>query len=173
MKLRIYPDPILLRRAAPLKRIDARVRERVEEMFRVMYEEGGIGLAAPQVGWSVRLFVVNLAAEPGEGEELVYINPRITGAEGETVEEEGCLSIPDIRGKVARSQRVHVTAQGLDGEVFEQDVEDLHARAVQHELDHLDGILFIQRLGATEKLLIRSKLKKLAKEQERPTTPRR
>jgi len=164
MNIVLYPDPILRRRAAALGKIDEEVRRKVREMFEVMYLERGIGLAAPQVAWSTRLFIVNIECDPEAGEEHVYINPKIIHTEGEMIDEEGCLSIPGVRADVARGQKVVVRAQGLDGTTFEEEIEDLHARVVQHELDHLDGILFIQRLGSADKLSIRDKLKQLAKD---------
>jgi peptide deformylase len=116
------------------------------------------------VGWSVRLFVVNTTGEPDPAEEAVYLNPEILSAEGAVVDEEGCLSIPGVKGKVERKARVVVRAQGLDGAVFEETAEDLRARVIQHELDHLDGILFVQRLGASDKLLAGKVLKELERE---------
>ena len=162
LELTYYPDPILKQRASPVTVIDAELRALIEEMFDLMYESHGIGLAAPQVARSMRLFVINVAGDPEEGEELIYINPRIESAAGEVIDEEGCLSIPDVRGKVTRSERVVIKAQGLDGQWFTQEADDLLARAIQHELDHLDGILFIQRLSAAEQLLVKPALKKLA-----------
>ncbi len=174
LKLVLYPDPILRKRAAPVERIDQELRDRVAEMFEVMYNEGGIGLAAPQVSWSHRLFVLNIEADPEEGEEKVYINPQIVSEEGEVTEEEGCLSIPEIRADVTRSESVKVRAQGLDGAWFTEEADDLLARAIQHENDHLDGILFIHRVKATDKLLIKKDLKKLEQEaRERSQTSRR
>lgn len=164
MQLILYPDPILRRRALRLAKVDDEVRRRAREMFTIMYEERGVGLAAPQVGWSARLFVVNTDAEPDPERERVYVNPEIIRAEGETTEEEGCLSIPGVRGKVSRSERVLVRALDLEGKTFEEEVEDIHARVVQHELDHLDGILFILRLSASERTLARKSLKKLEEE---------
>jgi peptide deformylase len=174
MRLVLYPDPILRKRAPAVQRIDADLRDKVRGMFELMYQERGIGLAAPQVGWSARIFVLNLAAEAGKGEERVYVNPKIVAWEGELFEEEGCLSIPDVRGKVTRHQRVTVEAQDLAGKLFREDASDLHARAIQHEIDHLDGILFIQRLGDAEQMLVRAALKKLAEdyEQGRPAVAR-
>jgi peptide deformylase len=169
MELIYYPDPILKRRAAPLAAIDDDVRERVQEMFSILYREKGIGLAAPQVGWSVRLFVANPTGEPDPAQERIYINPRILSAEGEIREEEGCLSIPDVRGPVTRSQRVQVRAQNLRGEVFEEDAVDLKSRVIQHELDHLDGILFISRLTSGDRLLVNKALKKLESERSEGT----
>lgn len=165
MELVIYPDPILRKRAEPLKRIDAEVRERVPEMFELMYREGGVGLAAPQVGWSVRLFIMNpLGAESREG-ELVFINPRLVHAEGEDIDEEGCLSIPEIRARVERNNQVRVECQDLSGELIQREHEGLEARVVQHEYDHLDGILFIKRLvDEAEWLKVKKAVKLLEKE---------
>ena len=161
MELIYYPNPILKKQSKPLERIDQKVRDAVREMFSIMYRHKGVGLAAPQVGWSKRLFVINLSGNPLEGTEKVYINPRITAQEGEVLEEEGCLSIPEVRGRVLRSNKVTVRAQDLDGKVFSEEAVELHARALQHELDHLDGILFIERLGAADQLTIKKALKNL------------
>jgi len=166
LKLLFYPEPILKRRSAPLGVIDDEVRERVRGMFEILYRERGVGLAAPQVGWSVRLFIANPSGEPNPAEERVYINPRITGADGEIREEEGCLSIPGVRGPVTRSRRVAVRAQGLLGEVFEEECAELKARVIQHELDHLDGILFISRLSASDRMLVAKALRKLETEHD-------
>ena len=172
MRLVLYPDPVLRRRAAPVEAIDDSVRDRVREMFQIMYEERGVGLAAPQVGWSVRLFVVNTSAESDEPElERVYINPQLLRPAGDDeatdTDEEGCLSIPGVRGKVLRPDRVVVRALDLDGNPVEEDIDGLHARVVQHEFDHLDGILFISRLSATERLLANKVLKQLEREYKR------
>ncbi|MEM7261178.1 MAG: peptide deformylase [Planctomycetota bacterium] len=163
-ELRFYPDPILKRRAKALATIDHSVRDRVARMFEIMYEEGGIGLAAPQVGWSERVFVINLTADPDQPEEeLVFINPKVTQPSGTDTEEEGCLSFPDLRIPVARPAEVRVKATALDGSVFELETDDLLARCVQHELDHLDGVLFVDRAGFAAK----TKAKKALKELER------
>ncbi len=164
LKLTLYPDPILRQVAPPVKKINRELLERVDEMFEIMYEHKGIGLAAPQVSWSTRLFVVNTTGDPEEGEERVYINPSIIESSGDVSMEEGCLSIPEVRGKVKRPEVITVRAQNLEGEWFEEEVDDMLARVIQHELDHLDGILFIQRLRATDRLLIKKALAKLKKD---------
>jgi peptide deformylase len=164
LELVLYPDPVLRRRATPIARVDDEVRDRVRRMFEIMYEERGVGLAAPQVGWGERLFIVNTLGDPEEGAERVYINPEVDLPQGEDVDEEGCLSIPGVRGKVERHFRVRVRALDLDGNPFEEEVEDLHARVVQHELDHLDGLLFIARLGSAERLLANKVLKQLERD---------
>lgn len=164
MDLVFYPNPVLKKRAEPLPAVDEDVLRRVADMFQVMYAEGGVGLAAPQVGWSVRLFVMNSTGEPDPAAERVFIDPEIVRAEGEVLEEEGCLSIPKVRGKVLRSERVTLRARDLDGNPIEAELEDLEARCVQHEIDHLDGILFVSRLSPSEKLRVSRELKRLEKE---------
>lgn len=160
----LYPNPVLRRRAPPLLSIDEGVREKARQMLQIMYREKGVGLAAPQVHWSVRLFVVNPLGESDPSGERVYINPEITSSEGEVLDEEGCLSIPGVRGNVVRYQKVVIRALDLEGARIEESVADLHARILQHELDHLDGILFITRLGVSERMLAAKVLKKLEKD---------
>ncbi|HVR73809.1 MAG TPA: peptide deformylase [Planctomycetota bacterium] len=164
MDLILYPNPVLRRRAPPLLSIDEGVREKARQMLQIMYREKGVGLAAPQVHWSVRLFVVNPLGESDPSGERVYINPEITSSEGEVLDEEGCLSIPGVRGNVVRYQKVVIRALDLEGARIEESVADLHARILQHELDHLDGILFITRLGVSERMLAAKVLKKLEKD---------
>ncbi len=170
MEIVLYPDPFLRRRAEPLTRIDESVRERVRRMFELMYEANGVGLAAPQVGWGVRLFVTNVTGEPDPDEERVFVNPEVRKvddaetANEEEVDVEGCLSIPGVQGRVSRLRRVIVTALDLDGNEFEAEAVDLDARVIQHETDHLDGILFLSKLNTTDRLKVAKKLKKLEKE---------
>jgi len=164
MQLVFYPDPILRRRAAPLQSVDAEVQARAKEMFRIMYDERGVGLAAPQVGWSVRLFVMNPAGAEEPERERVLINPVILEREGSVTDEEGCLSIPDVRGRVERASRIVVESQDLDGNRKQEVFEDFEARIIQHEFDHLEGILFISRLSEAERLASRRNLKKLEKD---------
>ncbi len=167
MELVFYPDPILRRVAKPITRIDDDVRSKVAQMFEIMYAERGVGLAAPQVGWSARLFVVNVTGEPDPEAERVYINPGISippDGVAEESDEEGCLSIPGVRGNVARHLRVIVSALDLNAQEFEDDVRDVDARVVQHEFDHLDGILFITRLSLTARMQSAKALKQLEKD---------
>lgn len=162
LRLRYYPDPVLRTRALPVERIDAALRDRVRRMFEIMYEYRGIGLAAPQVGVSERVFVVNLTGEEEQSdEERVFINPEILDPEGQASEEEGCLSLPEIRLDVARPERVRVRATDLCGETFELEADELLARCIQHEFDHLDGILFVSRVPVTRRMLVRKQLKEL------------
>ena len=131
-----------------------------------MYAERGVGLAAPQVGWSARLFVVNVTGEPDPASERVYINPEISTPPGveQVTDEEGCLSIPGVRGRVVRPQRVFVKAVDLKALEFEEDLREVDARVVQHEYDHLDGILFITRLNTTDRMQSAKTLKELEKD---------
>jgi peptide deformylase len=161
-RLRIYPDPVLRARAVPVARFDDGLREFVRRMFEVMYEHRGIGLAAPQVGVSERIFVVNLSGEADRPEEeRVFVNPELRSPAGEATEEEGCLSLPEIRLDVARPERISVAAHDAAGDRFELEAEGLLARCIQHEFDHLDGILFIARVPVTRRLMVKRQLKEL------------
>jgi peptide deformylase len=130
----------------------------VREMFDLMYESRGIGLAANQVDLPLRFFVANLEAEPGKGEELVFINPVISRPKGQEEHEEGCLSFPELYGLVRRPARVHVNAYDLNGREISGEVDGLLGRVIQHETDHLDGVLFIDRMSPTAKLEVVSAL---------------
>jgi peptide deformylase len=145
-----YPHPTLRRVSKPLRRVDAELRQTIRQMFDLMYEAKGIGLAANQVDLPLRLFIVNLEARPDAGEELVFINPVISLPRGGSEEaEEGCLSIPGVYGQVVRPKQVRLNAYSLKGEEFAADLSGLFARCCQHELDHLDGVLFPDRMSAT------------------------
>jgi peptide deformylase len=147
MQIVPYPHPALAFRSVEVKRIDATLRKTIAAMFELMYEADGIGLAANQVGLPLRFFLVNLAARADEpDEELVFINPVITKRRGTTIGEEGCLSIPGLYGDVRRSEALVVEAFDLEGQAFRLEVDDLPARVVQHESDHLDGIMFTDRM---------------------------
>jgi peptide deformylase len=161
-----YPDPVLAKRGEPVTIFDDKLKALVEEMFESMYEAQGIGLAAPQIGLSQRLTVIDISFKKDPEAKVVLINPEIIHREGEQYEEEGCLSLPEIREKVKRAAKVKVRAQNTDGEWFEIEGEELLSRAFQHEIDHLDGILFIDRLSRLKKDLIVRKIKKLIKNGE-------
>jgi peptide deformylase len=154
-----YPHPTLRRVAKPLKRVDAELRQTIRQMFDLMYEAKGIGLAANQIDLPLRLFIVNLEARPDAGEELVFINPVISLPRGGSEEaEEGCLSIPGVYGQVVRPKQVRLNAYSLKGEEFAADLSGLFARCCQHELDHLDGVLFPDRMSATARADIQEDL---------------
>ncbi len=170
----IYPDEVLKKRAEEVESFNGELRELVDDMFETMYEKGGIGLAANQVGVLKRVFIVDLnSGKESQGEErLVFVNPEIVHLEGETVNEEGCLSLPGLYKKVKRAAKVRVKAFDVDGREFELECEGLLARAVQHEIDHLEGILFIDRLSPLQKRLALEKFKKLRKRYLRKVSSR-
>ncbi len=144
MKILIYPHPQLKRKAKPVKEITEDLHKKAEEMLRLMYAAEGVGLAATQLGWPVRLLVKDSTGEKTGGR--VYINPVITNEEGESLEEEGCLSLPGVFGKIPRSERVKVVTYDLQGERLEMEAEGLEARVWQHEIDHLNGRLIIDSM---------------------------
>ena len=158
-----YPDPVLARKADTVTVFDKELKQLVDDMFESMYVAEGIGLAAPQIGVSKRIYVVDLSVGKTPEDKLVLINPEITAREGKQYEEEGCLSLPDIRDKVNRSFKVTMRAQDETGSWFEVDGEELLESAFQHELDHLDGILFIDRLSRLKRDLTIRKIRKLIK----------
>jgi peptide deformylase len=161
-----YGDPVLEKPTPVNKKFDAELAQLAEDMFATMYAAQGVGLAAPQIGKSLRLAVVDVSAGKNAEAKIVLVNPEIIHAEGEVREEEGCLSIPGFRGYVIRPQFVTVRAQDLKGETFEIRGENLLARAFCHEIDHLNGILFLQHLSMLKRDLIKRKIKKLRKEGE-------
>jgi len=161
-----YGDPILEKSTPLVKTFDAGFEELTEDMFASMYAAQGVGLAAPQIGLSMRLTVVDVTGGKNPEAKIVLANPEIIHAEGEVREEEGCLSIPGFRGYVVRPQFVTLRARNVKGEEFEIRGENLLARAFCHEIDHLNGILFIQHLSLLKRDLIKRKIKKLKKQGE-------
>jgi peptide deformylase len=161
-----YPDPVLAKRGATVTVFDAALKQLVEEMFESMYVAQGIGLAAPQISISQRITVIDVSFKKNPADKIVLINPEIVDREGKQVEEEGCLSLPEIREKVARAEWVKVKAQNVKGESFEIEGTELLGRCIQHEIDHLDGILFIDRLSRLKRDLVLRKIKKLQKNGE-------
>lgn len=159
MSIITYPHPTLRRVSKPLVRVDADLRNKIRGMFDVMYAAKGIGLAANQVDIPLRFFIVNLEAKAGAGEELVFINPVVTMPRGGSEEaEEGCLSLPGIYGQVVRPKQVRISAYSLAGQEVQIDATGLLARCVQHELDHLDGVLFPDRMSTAAKADIQEDL---------------
>jgi len=154
-----YPHPTLRHVSKPLKRVDKELNDIVRQMFGLMYEAKGVGLAANQVDLPYRLFIINLASDPAAADqEFVFLNPVLTGRKGNAEAEEGCLSLPGVYADVKRSERVVLNAYDLAGVEVTMELEGLFARAVQHEIDHLDGILFIDRLTPTGEMTISDKL---------------
>jgi peptide deformylase len=156
-----FPDPILQQPAEPVTVFDAELRKLVDDMFTSMYDAQGIGLAAPQIGISKRLTVIDLSFQKKPEDKIVLINPEVIEIKGKQVEEEGCLSLPEIRDRVVRAAEVKVRAQDADGKTIEVEGTELLARAIQHEIDHLDGILFIFRLSRLKRDLQLRKIRKL------------
>ncbi|MBX3437559.1 MAG: peptide deformylase [Planctomycetaceae bacterium] len=159
MQIVPYPHPSLRWKSSDVTRIDAELRSIVKSMFDLMYEAKGIGLAANQVALPLRLFVMNPTGDPAESDlELVFINPEITSRKGSALGEEGCLSLPDLYADVRRAEKIVVEAYDLEGQGFEISLDDLPARVVQHELDHVDGVLFIDRVSESAQRAMAPKL---------------
>lgn len=148
LPLRYHPDPVLRRRAKPVRQIDSAVHRLVADMVDTMRHNAGVGLAAPQVGVSLRIAVMEVPEQP----VVVLINPEMVKRRGEREVEEGCLSYPGYRGEIKRSQKVVVKALNMEGEELRITAEGLAAQALEHELDHLNGILYFDRLESPEKL---------------------
>jgi peptide deformylase len=146
-----YPHPTLRYKSRPIARVDDELRAVIRKMFELMYEAKGVGLAANQVGLPLRFFIVNEAADPAKGKELVFINPVLSLPKGSEKAEEGCLSLPSIYADVVRPKTIHVNAYDITGEELNFEATGLMARIVQHETDHLDGVLFIDRLSDSER----------------------
>lgn len=159
-----YGDPVLETPAQPIEEFGtSELRELVESMFESMYAAKGLGLAAPQIGVSKRVAVIDTSAGQDPAARIVLINPEIVEQNGRQVGEEGCLSIPGFREDVKRALKVRLRAKNVEGEAFEIGGEELLARAMQHELDHLNGILFINHVSPLKRDLIKRKIRKLAK----------
>lgn len=161
-----YPHPVLRQKAEPITTFDQELRTLVEDMAETMYQAPGVGLAANQIGIARQLVLVDRSTQENERTYLVLINPVISGGEGSVIDEEGCLSVRECYSKVKRFQKIHVTAQDIDGNPLEFDAEDRFARIIQHEVDHLLGTLFIDRLSSLKRALYKKKLKKMLQEQE-------
>lgn len=156
-----FPDPRLRTVAKPVESFDAKLKTLVEDMTETMYEANGIGLAATQINVHERLLVLDVSDE--QDQPLVYINPEITLRSGSQSCEEGCLSVPGIYASVERAENIHVKAQDTDGIFFEQELEGLHAICVQHEIDHLEGRLFVDYLSPLKRSRVKKKLEKQRK----------
>src|ERR1700688_596599 len=160
LKIVKYPEPVLQQPGEPVTEFNDELRKFVADMFETMYAAQGIGLAAPQVAVPKRITVVDLSMGKKPADRLVLINPEIISSEGRQYEEEGCLSFPDIREKVVRAAKVRIRAQDERGKWFEMDGEELLARCFQHEIDHLDGILFVFRMSPLKRSLNLRKIRK-------------
>ena len=160
MPIRLIPDPVLRVNCKEVTEFDDSLRQLVADMVETMYAAPGVGLAGPQVGVEKRVFVVDTSVGKDKDGLKVFVNPRIVSEEGRDVDYEGCLSIPDISEKVARPQWIKVLAQDEDGEEFVLETEDFEARAVCHELDHLNGVLFIDHLRGLRRDKVKRRIRK-------------
>lgn len=149
MEIVSYPHPTLRHKSKPIKRVDKALRAIIAEMFELMYEAKGIGLAANQVDLPFRLFVANVDPDGDRTQEMVFMNPVLSRPSGIDEKEEGCLSLPGVFATVRRPERVHLSAFDLAGNEIDTALDGLLARVVQHETDHLDGVMFIDRLSTT------------------------
>ena len=156
-----YGQQVLEKRAEPVASFDGDLQKLVADMFETMYAASGVGLAAPQIGVSKRLCVIDITSGKEPGAKLVLANPTILSTEGEQLQEEGCLSLPDFRAKTPRPLRATVRAQDLHGKEFTLSVEGLLARAFCHEIDHLDGVLFVQHLSRLKRESIKRKVRRM------------
>lgn len=168
-EIRKFPDPVLRRKTDRVEKIDKQIERLIDDMIETMHDAPGVGLAANQVGVPLQLAVIDLTTreekEKGKNRPItVIINPEILSMEGAVFEEEGCLSIPEYAESVKRAARVRVRAQDRTGKVFELDAEGLMAKALQHEIDHLNGLLFVDRLSPLKKSIFKRKYRKVALE---------
>lgn len=180
LRILYYPEPVLRRPALPIEHIDEQIHRLAERMIELMYEARGVGLAAPQVGHSVRLFVAHVPPDPDESVSdhnpptatagpQVYINPRLVEPVGPPeLREEGCLSIPEVTGEVYRSPQITIEALDLSGQPIRQTGAGLLARCWQHEFDHLEGVLIIDRMTQRSRLRNRATLRALERRADRP-----
>ena len=176
-----FPDPRLRRVSEPVREVTDEIRRLADDMLETMYDEPGVGLAAPQVGYAIRLIVVDTdwTEENVDRKPTVLINPELRAASGQLTWTEGCLSVPDFTADVERAERVELSARGLDGETIVEEVEGLRAVCFQHEIDHIEGILFLDRLSLLKRNLYVQKRKKLHRSEdldwpsrgERPPAP--
>ena len=176
MQIIKYPHPTLRHKSKPLVKVDVALRKIVAEMLELMYEDHGVGLAANQVDLPYRLAVMNIQCDPeADDEEIVLINPVISKRSGAAEADEGCLSLPEVWAPVRRPEKIELTAYDLSGVERKFALDGLYARAAQHELDHLDGVLFIDRLSPTAALSVKDPLatleKKFAADRERGLIP--
>jgi peptide deformylase len=162
-----YPDPVLRKKAAPVKVFDEQLRALANDMVETMYAEPGVGLAAPQVGVSRRLLVIDISVGAKPDTLIVLVNPKIVSAQGRLVEEEGCLSVPGIRAEIPRAEFVEIRGWNLDQEEVSLKGHGYLARAFQHEMDHLDGMLIWERMGKVQREILKTEWKRLQRDAHR------
>jgi peptide deformylase len=161
-----FPLPILKKKAQPVTEFDEGLKELVKDMAETMYDAPGVGLAAPQIGISLQLAVIDITPRDEPKDLIVLANPRIVKGEGEQIDEEGCLSVVDYCSNVKRFQKIWVEAQDIEGNPLNFEAEDFYARVIQHELDHLNGKLFLDRISTLKRTLYTKKRNKQLKQQQ-------
>ena len=166
-KIFTFPDPVLRQKVETVTSFDDSLKQLAADLTETMYAAPGAGLAANQIGVYMRIVVVDVSNDEEEKKHLVLVNPEIIEKEGCQIEEEGCLSVIDLTANVERYSKLVIRAQDLDGKTWEFPAEDFFARVIQHELDHLNGILFIDHLSVLKRSLYKRRLKKLLREQEK------
>lgn len=173
LPLSYYGDPVLRKKALPVEEITDEILQLAQDMIETMESQDGLGLAAPQVGHSIRLFIICVPEKSSEEEDAemvkgvpeVFINPKLSSPSDETgVFLEGCLSIPKVYGDVVRPMTIHVEAMNLEGEIFERELTDLEARVVMHENDHINGVLFVDRIKGKERKVLEPQLREVKRE---------
>lgn len=164
LNIRRYPDPVLRQRALPVDPQDPSLPQLVADLFETMAEADGVGLAANQVGLAIRVAVIDTSGGEDPAARLVLLNPELLSVDGEVEEDEGCLSFPGLRATARRGERARVRATGMDGQPFEIEAGGLLGKALQHEIDHLNGRLFIDHLPLTQQALVSGKLKQMKKD---------
>ncbi|MFC1523687.1 peptide deformylase [Thermodesulfobacteriota bacterium] len=165
-KIITYPDPVLRQAALPVTEFDDELKQLIADMAETMYAAPGVGLAANQVGVCRQVVVIDIAPATEESRLIVLVNPEITSHEGDVVDEEGCLSVLELSANVKRYKKICIQAQDSDGEPIEFETEDFLARVIQHELDHLQGKLFIDRISSLKRALYKKRLKKILLEKK-------
>jgi peptide deformylase len=165
-KVITYPNPVLAQKSEPVAEITDEIRDLASEMLEIMYANNGIGLAAPQVAESIRLVTMDLSGPELREDPRIFVNPVLSDLQGEVESEEGCLSVVGYRSNVQRAERLHLSALDLDGNPVEMDADGLMAICLQHEVDHLDGVLFIDKISKLKRTLYERKLKKWLKEKK-------
>ena len=165
-KILTFPNPVLRQEVETVSSFDESLKELATDLAETMYDAPGAGLAANQIGVCLRVVVVDISKNKEEKKHLVLVNPEIIDKEGCQIDEEGCLSVIDLTAKVERYRKLLVRAQDLDGKSWEFPAEDFFARVIQHELDHINGILFIDHLSSLKRTLYKKRLKKILREQE-------
>jgi peptide deformylase len=171
LEIYLYGSPLLTRKTRKVEQLPPHFADFLERMYLTMYEDDGIGLSANQVGVELRFFITDFSLHDKDLGREVFINPEIIAQEGEDTLEEGCLSIPEIREKVPRALKIKVRFENLEGQSLEREYEGFAARVIQHEIDHLNGILFVEKISPLKRSFLKSALKKIAVKGKTQITP--